>query len=103
MIPGSQYLAYVDPGNFLLVLYLFLFAGSRVDNALEYDHGAFCAVCRLHYRYPYRYRLFRFFGSVTINYCRYRYRRYFGLIVPKRFWFRYPTLVITQSSSDAIK
>ena len=25
---------------------------------------------------------------------RYGYRRYFGLIVPKRSWFRYPTLVL---------
>ena len=105
-IPGSQYLAYVDPGNFLLVLYFFfLFTGSHFDDATsqEYDHWAFCAVFRLHYRYRYRYRLFRFFGSVTtINYCRYRYRRYSGPIVPKRFWFRYPTLVITQSSSRQV-
>ena len=76
-IPGSQYLEYVDPGNVLLVLYSFVFTGSRVDDTTpkQDEHGFFPACFSVHDRY------------------RCRYRRYFGLIVPKRFWFRYPTLV----------
>ena len=69
-IPGSQYLEYVDPVNFLLVLCSFVFTGFRVDHATppQSEHGLFAPVFILHcrYRYRYRYRTFCFFGSVTI-------------------------------------
>ena len=55
-----------------------------------------CSGFRLHYDYSYRYRIFGVFGTVTVIIvvvvCRYRFRSYFGCVVPKRFWFRYPTL-----------
>ena len=61
--------------------------GGRVLRAL-------CAVFCLHY-YHYRYRrLLKVFRCGNDIYrFRYRYRSYFGLIVPKPFWFRYPTLI----------
>ena len=56
----------------------------------------FCADFRLHHRYRYRLLFFFVFRFGNDNYhqvYRYRYRSYFSLIVPKRFWFRYPTLM----------
>ena len=40
-IPGTQYVEYVDPGN--LLLYSFVFTGSRVDDATpkKYVHDLF--------------------------------------------------------------
>ena len=76
-------------------------SGSRVDDEITiYVNMGGWALrelrvgFRLHYRLSCRLSIFWCFDTITINY-RYRYRRFFCLIVSKCYLFRYPTLIRT--------
>ena len=97
-ITGSQYQEFVDPGNVLLVLYPFVFMGFCVITRppKNLNMGLFASFSPPLSLSLSTFWVFRF-GNDNCGY-RYRYRSYFGLIVAKRFWFRYPTLLSTTIS-----
>ena len=68
--------------------------GGRVFRALR---AGFCLHHRCRYRYQVPVSCLGGFQYGNGNY-RYRYRSYFGLVVPKPFWFRIPTLVALPST-----
>ena len=96
-IPGSRYLEYVDPENLLLGVVFICVCGfscwSREPPPQKYELGFLRrSSSQLLSLSLSTFWVFRF-GNDNYRY-RYRYRSYFGLIVSKRFWFRYPTTAV---------
>ena len=96
-IPGSHTWNTSILRTFCLVSYSFVFAGSRVGHAnpppQKYELGFLRrSSSQLLSLSLSTFWVFRF-GNDNYRY-RYRYRSYFGLIVSKRFWFRYPTTAV---------
>ena len=79
-------------------------SGSRWrDNKMWIWAGGLCGSCASLFAsiivYRIVYRLFGVsFSYINVDY-RYRYRRFFGLIVSKCYLFRHPTLVVTVAIS----
>ena len=93
-IPVSQYLEYVHPAFSWCCIHLYLRFFVLMSRPPQKLNMGFLRWFSPPLSLSLSLSTLWVFRFVNDNYrYRYRYRSYFSLIVPKRFWFRYPTLI----------